>query len=121
MDFSIFNILSDGEYKLKIFPVYVRGKKIFYKFTCKKGQNTHSRLFYVKEGCLHFEMKNGEKWDLLSALAAEKNFGLTKEQIRDILRPELYIGRCTQQVEEYLIKLKPLLDGITAASVEINL
>ena len=67
------------------------------------------------------KMKNGEKWDLLSALAAEKNFGLTKEQIRDILRPELYIGRCTQQVEEYLIKLKPLLDGITAASVEINL
>lgn len=62
MDFSIFNILSDGEYKLKIFPVYVRGKKIFYKFTCKKGQNTHSRLFYVKEGCLHFEMKNGEKF-----------------------------------------------------------
>ena len=67
------------------------------------------------------KMKNGEKWDLLSALAAEKNFGLTKEQMRDILRPELYIGRCTQQVEEYLIKLKPLLDGITAASVEINL
>ena len=26
-----------------------------------------------------------------------------------------------KQVEEYLIKLKPLLDGITAASVEINL
>ena len=67
------------------------------------------------------KMKNGEKWDLLSALAAEKNFGLTKEQMMDILRPELYIGRCTQQVEEYLIKLKPLLDGITAASVEINL
>ena len=67
------------------------------------------------------KMKNGEKWDLLSALAAEKDFGLTKEQMRDILRPELYIGRCTQQVEEYLIKLKPLLDGITAASVEINL
>ncbi len=67
------------------------------------------------------KMKNGEKWDLLSALAAEKDFGLTKEQMMDILRPELYIGRCTQQVEEYLIKLKPLLDGITAASVEINL
>lgn len=54
-------------------------------------------------------MKEGEPCDLLERLAAEKQFGLSKEELADLLRPEKYVGRCPEQVGAYLAKLHPLL------------
>ncbi len=54
-------------------------------------------------------MKEGEPCDLLERLAAEKQFGLSKEELADLLRPEKYVGRCPEQVDAYLAKLRPLL------------
>ena len=67
------------------------------------------------------QMKNGEPWDLLALLAGEKEFSLTKEQMQQLLQPQLYIGRCAEQVDAYLEKLHPLLEGIDPQSPQINL
>ena len=67
------------------------------------------------------KMKNGEECDLLSRLAAEKEFGLSESEMNELLTPSLYIGRCPQQVDALLTKIKPLISGISRQSAEINL
>lgn len=67
------------------------------------------------------KMKNGEGCDLLERLAAEEQFNLSEEDIQEIMRPELYIGRCVQQVDAFLAKINPLIEGIAKGSAEIGL
>jgi hypothetical protein len=67
------------------------------------------------------KMKNGEECDLMDRLMKEEAFQLSSDEIRDILRPELYIGRCPQQVEQFLAKVAPLIEGVEEESAEINL
>lgn len=67
------------------------------------------------------KMKNGEECDLLARLAAKKEFGLTESEMQELLAPSLYIGRCAEQVEAYLNKVKPLIFGIKRDAAEINL
>ncbi|MCR5372527.1 MAG: adenylosuccinate lyase [Solobacterium sp.] len=66
-------------------------------------------------------IKNGETCDLLERLAAEPSFGLGMQEMNDILDPQLYIGRSCEQTEQFLQKVHPLLEGITAAKTEIDL
>ena len=66
-------------------------------------------------------MKNGESCDLLARLAAQKDFGLTEDEMKELLRPELYTGRCAEQVEALLVKTEPLIRNVTAETAEINL
>jgi len=67
------------------------------------------------------KMKNGEDCDLLARLASEKEFNLTASEMEEILKPELYIGRCPEQVEKLTAKVRPLLAGLDRQSAEINL
>ena len=67
------------------------------------------------------KMKNGEKCDLLSRLAAEKEFGLREDEMKKLLRPSLYIGRCSEQVTAFLKKVRPMLKNIKKEKTEINL
>lgn len=67
------------------------------------------------------KMKNGEACDLLKRLAEEKEFGLTETEMEELLTPELYIGRCPEQVEAFVNKIKPLLAGVEKESAEITL
>lgn len=67
------------------------------------------------------KMKNGEACDLLSRLAEKKEFGLTEAEMENLLSPEKYIGRCPEQVEAFLQKIKPLLADMTRDGVEIDL
>ena len=46
-------------------------------------------------------MKEGLSCDLLERLAGDPAFGLSLEEIRSVLDPKLYIGRCPEQVERY--------------------
>ena len=66
-------------------------------------------------------MKNGEECDLLSRLAAEPAFGLTEAEMSDLLDPVRYIGRCPEQVDALLQKVKPLIACIDRRTAEINL
>ncbi len=65
-------------------------------------------------------MKNGESCNLPGLLARDPEFSLTEEQILAGLQPEKYTGRCAEQVEAFLGRLKPLLEDVAAEDVEIN-
>ena len=67
------------------------------------------------------KMKSGEECDLLSRLAREKEFGLTEAEMTELLNPQLYIGRCPEQVTAFVEKVRPLLVGADGKSAEINL
>ena len=67
------------------------------------------------------KMKNGEACDLLSRLAKEPQFGLSEDEMNALLTPSKYIGRCPEQVDAFLAKIKPLTDGVVGDSAEINL
>ena len=66
------------------------------------------------------EMKQGGKCDLLKYLAQHPEFNMTEGEMKEVLKPELYIGRCPQQVEEYINKVNPLLEGLYKEEPEIN-
>lgn len=66
-------------------------------------------------------MKKGEACDLLHRLAGEPAFGMTEEELGALLRPESYIGRCPDQVDTFLAKVSPLLEGISAEADDIGL
>ena len=67
------------------------------------------------------KMKDGEECDLLARLAKEKEFGLTEAEMKKLLDPTLYIGRCSEQVTAFVEKIKPLLANADGKSAEINL
>ena len=67
------------------------------------------------------KMKNGGKCDLLDRLAAEETFGLSEAEMKEILKAEKYIGRCSEQVEEFVAKVKPLIADVSKDTAEINL
>ncbi len=67
------------------------------------------------------KMKNGEDCDLLARLAAKKEFGMTETEMEQLLAPENYMGRCPEQVDAFLGKIRPLLAEVSKETVEINL
>ena len=67
------------------------------------------------------EMKEGRECDLLARLAAEKQFGLSRDEMEAVLDPKLYTGRCAEQVTRFVAKVRPLLEGIRETTAEINL
>ncbi len=67
------------------------------------------------------EMKQGGSCDLLKYLALHPEFNMTEDEMKEVLKPELYIGRCKEQVEEYVAKIKPLFANVIKEEAEINL
>ena len=67
------------------------------------------------------KMKNGEDCDLLVRLSEAPEFGMTLEEMERLLNPMDYIGRCPQQVENYLAEVKPYLSGASTETAEISL
>ena len=65
-------------------------------------------------------MKQGEPCNLPELLAKDPEFNLTEKQIRAGLQPEKYIGRCPEQVDQFLAKLQPVLNDVESSYVEIN-
>lgn len=89
----------------------------------KKGGD-RQQLHELIRVCSHeatARMKEGEECDLLARLAARKEFGLTEEEMEGLLSPENYIGRCPEQVDAFLRKIRPLLQDVGKAAVEIEL
>ena len=60
-------------------------------------------------------MKNGERWDLIAALAARQEFGMTADELRAELDPARYIGRCAEQTAAFAAKCRALCGGSAAA------
>ena len=66
-------------------------------------------------------MKNGLPCNLLELLSQVKEFGLTLEEMKELLQADKYIGRCPQQVDAFLEVVKPVIAGVDSSSAEINL
>ena len=67
------------------------------------------------------KMKNGEPWDLLADLSAHPEFGMTKAEMEAVLEPTAYIGRCPEQVEQFLASIQCVISNVSKVSAEINL
>ena len=89
----------------------------------KRGGNRQSLHEIIRSCSMEAveKMKNGEECDLLARLAKNPEFGMTEAEMRELLTPSLYIGRCPEQVTAYVEKIRPLIDGLEEASAEINL
>ncbi len=63
--------------------------------------------------------------NLIDLIAANPKFGMTKEALMVHMKPEAYIGRCPQQVEEFLRDdvapaLAPFADALSGAATELK-
>lgn len=66
-------------------------------------------------------MKEGEACDLMERLAKEPAFALSEDELREVLKPELYIGRCPEQVTAFVEKIRPLWNDCKREKTEIDL
>lgn len=54
--------------------------------------------------------QNGMENNLLELIAEDESFGLSLEDLEKTMNPENYIGRCKEQVEEFLLEeIQPIL------------
>ena len=66
-------------------------------------------------------MKEGLPCDLMERLAAEPAFRMSAQEIEAVLDPRLYIGRCPEQVDDFLAQAAPAYAGASDEAVEIDL
>jgi len=66
-------------------------------------------------------MKEGLPCDLLDRLAGDPVFGLSREELAHLMEPQRYIGRCPQQVRQFLDACTPLLRQSQTADGDIRL
>lgn len=65
-------------------------------------------------------IKEGKPSDLKDRLAAEKDLFITREEIDKLLAPELYIGRCPEQVTNYVAKVRKAVPAEAIDQVKID-
>ena len=66
------------------------------------------------------KLQNGEPSDLIARLAATGAFGMTEEEMIELLSPENYIGRCKEQVEAFLARNRSVFEYAEGGSAELN-
>lgn len=66
------------------------------------------------------QMKVGKECDLLDRLAKHPEFPFSETDIQALLIPEMHIGRCIEQVEAFLDKLRPQLSNIELEDAHIT-
>lgn len=66
-------------------------------------------------------MKEGKECNLLALLAEKPEFGMTLEELEGVLDPELYIGRCPEQVDNFLREIRHLIVDVADSNADISL
>ncbi len=65
---------------------------------------------------------DGESNDLIERIAADPMFGMSLEALNSVLEPKNYIGRCPEQVAEFIEnEVKPVLSGSDISDVQVEL
>ncbi len=67
-------------------------------------------------------MKQGESCDLLARLAAHPEFSMTEAEMKAVLEPSRYTGRCSEQVERLVSEVRAAIadiEVVKTAEVEI--
>ena len=87
-------------------------------------QELHEKIRQLSMEAGKTVKEEGKDNNLVDLIAADPAFGLTKEQITETLKPELYVGRAPRQVEVFLRDVvQPVLDankGELGMTAEIN-
>ena len=65
-------------------------------------QELHEKIRQLSMEAGKTVKEEGKENNLVDLIAADPAFGLTKEQIEENLKPELYVGRAPRQVEVFL-------------------
>jgi len=91
----------------------------------KKGgdrQELHERIrIHSMEAGRQVKVE-GKDNDLLERIAADKAFGMSIEELQAVLKPENYIGRAPEQVDEFIKDhVKPVLEKYGVEDVEVEL
>lgn len=79
----------------------------------KKGgnrQELHEKIRLHSLAAAKIVKEEGGENDLVDRIAGDPSFGISKEEILDILRPDLYIGCASYQVVEFIDNIvKPII------------
>ena len=79
-------------------------------------QELHERIRVLSQQAGAHVKDEGKPNDLIDLMAADPAFGMTKEELSVHLEPARYIGRCPEQVEEFLAEeVRPVLEKYAAA------
>ncbi len=87
-------------------------------------QTLHERIRQLSmEAGANVKIK-GEKNNLLELVAADEMFPQGLDELKDVLRPELYVGRAPSQVKDYLCEVvRPMLsdnEDLLGVEAQIN-
>ena len=87
-------------------------------------QELHEKIrIYSMEAAKNVKAE-GKDNNLPELIAADKSFGITLEELHEIMKPELYVGRAPQQVDDFLTEeVNPILEqnkDLLGIDIEIN-
>lgn len=87
-------------------------------------QELHERIRVHSMAAAKVVKEEGGENDLLSRIAADPIFGVTLEELHEIVKPEKYVGRAPKQTEEFLSEVvEPILkkyEDVQEEKPEIN-
>ena len=130
---SILNIYMNVTNGLVVYPKMVRARLMaelpfmasenIMMDAVKRGGNRQELHEKIRQHSMAAtaRMKEGEPCDLLDRLAGDPAFGMTREELDQVMEPKLYIGRCEQQVLRFLDECAPLLRDAAAEDGAIDL
>ena len=79
-------------------------------------QALHERIRVLSQEAGYSVKELGLPNDLIERMAADPAFGMTQEELSAHLDPAAYIGRCPEQVEEFLTgEVAPVLEKYAGA------
>ncbi|WP_251318460.1 adenylosuccinate lyase [Flintibacter muris] len=79
-------------------------------------QELHERIRVLSQEAGYNVKELGLPNNLIDLMAADPAFGMTKEELSAHLNPSAYIGRCPEQVEEFLnTQIAPVLNRYASA------
>ena len=89
----------------------------------KRGGDRQAVHEIIREASMEAtaRMKEGEPANLIAALAAHEEFGMTEAEIRAVMTPEAYIGRCPEQVDRFVAVCMAKLSTEAAAAEDLTL
>jgi adenylosuccinate lyase len=80
-------------------------------------QDLHERVRQHSVAAGREIKQHGRPNDLIDRIAGDAAFGVTRAEIEEDLRPELYVGRAPQQVDEFLAEwVQPVLERYPEAA-----
>ena len=121
---AILNIMLNVTDGLEVYPEMIRRRlmtklpfmateNIMMRAVERGGnrQELHERLREHSQACSYEIRVNGKENDLADRIANDPAFGVTRGEIEELLKPELYTGCAEEQTETFLNELiKPILE-----------